>query len=170
MHYDKQLAALFIKNLDEAYRSARLLAGSYTKIRPLIPIRAETIDQLGFSELETIDAFRVRFCDLQDCLGRKVFRTLLSLEEEKFSTQLDILNKMEKRELITSFDDWKELRDTRNLFSHDYPESKEQRAQAINSSFERTKTLIIILDRVVNYVRNNLGLDLSKFERILIDG
>ena len=38
---------------------------------------------------------------------------------------------MEKRGILNSFDEWKRLREIRNLFAHDYPETDEEKAEAL---------------------------------------
>src|SRR5262249_28814598 len=135
MVYDKNLAALFLMNFNEAYRSAKLLMHSYQNLKKLIPLNAAKMGRLSYEELDKLDAFRARFCDLQDSLGAKTFRTLLKLEEEEGATQLDVINKIDKRKIISSFDDWTKLREIRNLFSHDYPDSDEQRAESLNVAY-----------------------------------
>ncbi len=163
MVYDKNLASLFLMNFKEAYRSAKLLILSHQRISVIMPLTAINMGQLSLEEMDKLDAFRVRFCDLQDSLGAKIFRTLLKLEEESFESQLDIINKMDKRKIIASFADWKSLRDVRNLFSHDYPDSDEQRAESLNIAFNNTMRLIDTLDNVKDYVETHLKIPLDKF-------
>lgn len=47
--------------------------------------------------LERLDAFRVRYAQLQDLLASKLFRGLLKREEEPPESMLDIPHAMEKR-------------------------------------------------------------------------
>ncbi len=124
------------------------------------------IGDLSNDELDRLDAFRVRFCDLQDWLGAKVFRSLLVVEEEKPGTQLDIVNKMEKRGIITSFEQWKKFREVRNLFSHDYPEDDEQRAEALTIAHSYLSGLIAILDRLRDYADQKISISMDEFDRL----
>lgn len=161
MSYDKNIAKLFILNYQESARSAKLLESSYNRIANLIPLSGDALIQLSTDDMDRIDAFRVRFCDLQDSLGSKVFRSLLKLEEETIGSQLDILNKIEKREIVSSFESWKLLRDTRNLFSHDYPEDEERRAEALTIAHKNTPHLLTILSNTKEYVEKVIGLPLN---------
>lgn len=163
MVYDKNVAALFLMNFKEAYRSAKLLVVSLGRISGLMPLNERKMEKLSFEEMDKLDAFRVRFCDLQDSLGSKTFRSLLKLEEEEGETQLDIINKMDKRQIITSFDKWKKLREVRNLFSHDYPDSEEQRAEALNVAYDNALQLVDNLDNVKAYVEKHLKMSLDQF-------
>ena len=163
MHFDKNLAQLFILNFNEAYRSAKMLILSYDRVKPLIPLHTKDITTLNADNLDKLDAFRVRYCDLQDNLGNKVFRTLLNLEEEQPGSNLDILNKMEKRGILNSFLDWKELREVRNLFAHDYPETDEEKADVLNVAFWHIPKLIKTVNNIITYMQNKLKFGMDEF-------
>jgi hypothetical protein len=163
MVYDKNLAALFLLNFKESYRSAKLLVASRQRIEKLIPLSTSKMKNLSIDDLDMLDAFRVRFCDLQDSLGSKTFRSLLKLEEEDSETQLDIINKMDKRKIISSFQEWKKLREIRNLFSHDYPDSDELRAESLNIAHANSLQLINTLDNLKAYIEKHLKISLESF-------
>ncbi len=167
MKYDKRIAELFLTNFNEAYRSAKLLLMSYERLVHLIPLNGVSLAGLRADDLDKLDAFRVRYCDLQDCLGQKVFRSILSLEEEIISSNLDTLNKMEKRGILNSFDEWKGLREIRNLFSHDYPETDEEKAEILNIAYVNTLKLVKTVDNIINYVKRNLEFSMNSFPLLL---
>lgn len=157
--FDPDLAAIYLKHEQEAERAARQLATSLRRCRDMFPLTGDAVKALGEDALERLDAFRVRFTDLQDCLGNKVFRGLLSLEEEPSSTQLDRLNAIEKRGLIPSFDAWRQWREVRNALTHDYPEHEDERATALNHAFAFAPQLIDVLHRTGAYVRRKILAD-----------
>ena len=64
MDYDKNIAALFLLNLGEAYRSAKHLLSSHERLARLMPLSAEQLAKLNVDDLEMLDAFRVRYCVL----------------------------------------------------------------------------------------------------------
>ncbi len=167
MAYDKNIAKLFLLNFNEAYRSAKLLLTSYDRVSNMIPLNNESFQGLSEDDMDKLDAFRVRYCDLQDSLGNKTFRSILLLEEEQIGSNLDILNKMEKREILKSFEDWKELRDIRNLFSHDYPETDEEKAEALNAAYSGTLKLLETLEKVIDYMEKKLNFSMKQFPLIL---
>lgn len=166
MTYDKKIAKLFLLNFNEAYRTAQLLSMSYERLTDLIPLTFEDMMVMSPDDLDKLDAFRVRFCDLQDALGSKIFRSLLTLEEEEIGSQLDMLNKIEKRQIFCSFDDWKELRNIRNLFAHDYPETEDQKAEALNIAYRQTFKLIEMLNNVRKYAEEKVEFSMDKFDYI----
>jgi len=157
--FDPDLAALFIQNYGETQRAARLVQVSIGRTQFLFPLSASGLDGLDDEALERLDAFRVRYAQLQDLLANKVFRSLLRLEEEVPKSMLDVLNAMEKREVISSFEDWKTLRELRNAFMHDYPDQLELRAAALTQAHRWAAELVDILGRLRTYAVDRVGLD-----------
>ena len=156
--YDPKLAALFLANFREGVRAARNLRVSVDRTAHLFPLDGAKLDALDEEGLERLDAFRVRFADLQDLLAGKIFRGLLMLEEETPLSQLDVLNAMEKRAIIPSFQAWKRLRDVRNIFMHDYPEHANDRAAALSLAATGARELAAVLERVRDYAAERIGL------------
>ena len=169
MHVESNLLRIFLYNVKEAYRSAVLLLRSYPRVGMVAAQKTDFISGLSIDDLDKLDAFRVRFCDLQDALGNKVFRSLLMLELEVFGSNLDILNKIEKRGLVPSFDEWQEIRNVRNLFVHDYPETEEARAQILSRPYNLTPSLIDVLNRVLKYAAGTIKIDLKEFPILTIE-
>ena len=64
----------------------------------------------------------------------------------------DTLSRMEKRSVLASADDWRKMKEIRNAFSHDYPESEGQRAAALNAARNCAPQLIAITGNVHNYL------------------
>jgi len=129
-----------------------------------MPLQDITLDDLSIDDKDKLDAFRVRYTDLQDCLGAKIFRGILVLEQEKTGSQLDVLNKTAKRHIITSFDAWKSLCDIRNIFSHEYPESDDERREALYEAYQSSPELLSVVDKVRTYAADILGIEMSAFE------
>ena len=167
MTYDKKIAELFIQNFNEAYRSAKLLMSSYNRVANLMPLKGNVLTSLNEDDLDKLDAFRVRYCDLQDSLGNKTFRSILMLEEEIPGSNLDMLNKMEKRGIIKTFEAWKLLRYVRNLFSYDYPETDDQKAETLNIAYSNTLSLLKVADNVIKYMEDKLNFPMKNFGKNL---
>jgi len=106
--FDPDIAAIFIANYREALRAAHSLTVSIKRTAGLFPLDGHALETLDEEDSEKLDAFRMRFSGLQDLLASKLFRGILLLEEETPQSMLDILNAMEKRGVITSFDDCEE--------------------------------------------------------------
>jgi hypothetical protein len=80
------------------------------------------------------DQLIYRFSGLQDSMGTRLFKQLLEAMEEYFSGLpfIDILNKMEKLNLMENAKDWVKLRQTRNNVAHEYPFYKEVQIEELN--------------------------------------
>ena len=156
--FDADLAALFLQSYGEALRAAHLVQVSIRRTNELFPLSARALTNLDDEGLERLDAFRVRYAQLQDLLANKLFRSLLRLEEEPPGSMLDVLNAMEKRQIITSFEDWKTLRELRNTFMHDYPDEVELRAAALTQAHSLGMELCRILGRLRAYAIEHIGL------------
>ncbi len=69
MNYDRDLADLFQQSYGEAVRAARNLSVSIKRTTSLFPLSAAAMAQLDDEALERLDAFRVRYAQLQDVLA-----------------------------------------------------------------------------------------------------
>lgn len=160
-NYDPDLAALFAQSYGEAVRVARNTLVSIRRTAGLFPLSAAALESLDEGALERLDAFRVRYAQFQDLLANKLFRNLLRLEEETAGSMLDVLNAMEKRGILVSFDDWKMLRELRNTFMHDYPDQVELRAEALTRAHSMATELCRVLIRIREYAIDRVGLPAS---------
>ena len=86
-----------------------------------------------FEKVKTIDTFIYRFIKLQDMMGDKLFRIFLDkIGEYKDSMSLlDILDKLEKLNIIDDANKWMEYRNLRNKLTHEYPSNEDEVVQGI---------------------------------------
>ena len=80
---------------------------------------------------------------------QKLFRGLDALEMEEGGTLLDALNRAEKRCLIESVSDFREIREVRNEIAHEY--ARENIRPLFESVLEHTPALIEIIRRSREY-------------------
>ncbi|MGM0413486.1 MAG: hypothetical protein ACQERG_09250, partial [Pseudomonadota bacterium] len=128
----------------------------------LFPLKVDTFDpeELPPETAFGIDAFRVRFGDLQDLLGRAVFRSLARADEDELPgdelTTRERIALMEKRGLLDA-DQWRAIREVRNTFAHEYPDDDAEKAAHLNAAWELTATLLEVGRRCVTYAREEHG-------------
>lgn len=146
-HYQKLLE----QNWFQAHRTAERLSASLQRLKSEMPLTLETFCRADDLFFEKLDAFRVRFTDLQDCLGGKIFKSVLLMEDEEPINMADTLNRMEKRSIIESADQWRRFREIRNAFAHDYPEADATRVQAINQAWHAASVVLGIAQQVYLY-------------------
>lgn len=123
------------KYFDECDRHLQRIEEAYTDIQGIIPISSQRYENLTKDEVQAIDQYLFRFSKLQDTLGDKIFKLLLSIYEQSPQNQpfIDVLNKLEKLDFINSANEWINLRKIRNEISHSYDNEPEEMSQAINS-------------------------------------
>jgi len=105
--------------------------------------------------IKTIDAFIFRYIKLQDFMGEKLFRELLRrIGEYKDNMSLiDVLDKLEKLEIVSNADKWIDFRNIRNKLTHEYPDNEEEIIEDIKLSLEFFKEIGYILNRIIHYVK-----------------
>ena len=89
-----------------------------------------------------------RFSKLQDCMGAKLFKSILLFQGENINKPfLDILNQLEKMNVI-NVDEWFEMRDLRNSIAHDYESNENIDMSIINAIYKLKNNLTTILNRI----------------------
>jgi len=116
------------------------------------------IDETFFSDYSNtriVNSFLFNFSKLQDKIGAKLFKKVLyELKEiDTFSVpMIDVLNQLEKLEILKDTRAWDELREIRNILSHEYPLDIEERVENIYlvlKNYEVLKSIYGNLKRAV---------------------
>lgn len=81
-----------------------------------------------------VEAFASRFCRLQDTVGDKLLPVWLQVLGEKRGAVVDNLDKAEKLGMLESADRCLAIRQTRNQMFHEYIESAQVLADALNAA------------------------------------
>ena len=143
--YQKKLE----EHLSESYKHLFRLENAFLALQ-----RHHTfpLDQKGF--IKTLDNIELlaysdqiiyRFSKLQDCMGAKLFKSVLLYQGENIAKPfLDILNQLEKMSII-NVDEWFELQDLRNEIAHDYENNEEQAVNILNAIYRVKQELKVIL-------------------------
>ena len=135
--------------LDDCRQHVRYLLGAAGRLPERVG--APDIAARDDSLVAVLDQFAYRFVRLQDTMGGRVFRRLLIEhfgEPYEDSSLRDVIDRLEKLKILASADRWSEIRAMRNTLAHDYPETSEEKAAAIELAREMAATL----DRVESAV------------------
>lgn len=109
--------ALIFKKLDHLARMREYLRYSITQAAALLPI--SDWQALQPDQHETLAAFRIRFSEYQEHMGKTM--KAVAIEEEKPAEPFTaVLLYMEKLGCIASVERWKDIRELRNAVNHDY--------------------------------------------------
>ena len=105
-----------------------------TKMKANIPLDKHKYLTLTDDEVEYIDQFLFRFSNLQDTIEEKLFKTILLYLEEKIENKqfTDILNNLEKLDLLDDANIWRQLRNDKNELAHNYDDIPEKTSVIIN--------------------------------------
>lgn len=125
---------------------------AYSEIKSILPLSHHQYSNLQDEEVKNIDQFLFRFSKMQDTIGDKIFKIILQDYNPDFQklSFLDFLHELEKREIITSAQDWIILRKVRNNIAHQYDDEPEEMSQAINDVFAQFSTLKQIFANLKN--------------------
>ena len=118
------------------------------------PIALGTYQSFDSEQIRCIDQFIFRFSKLQDAIGAKIFRyTLEILEEDVTSLPMrDILNRLERFNIIPSADEWIYIRELRNEIAHDYPLYENEIVAILNELVVKVGVVIDIYNKLKAYI------------------
>jgi hypothetical protein len=115
----------------------------------------------NYQNQRLINSFLFNFAKIQDKIGSKLFKNILfELKEiDDYSIPMkDVVNILEKLEIIESAKDWDKLREIRNILAHEYPVSIEERIQNIKLVLNAYRLMNSLYKRLKQYVEKTLTL------------
>ena len=117
------------------------------------PIALGTYQSFDSEQIRCIDQFIFRFSKLQDAIGAKIFRYILEILEEDVTSlpMRDILNRLERFNIIPSADEWIYIRELRNEIAHDYPLYENEIVAILNELIVKVEVVIDIYNRLKEY-------------------
>lgn len=146
LYLDEQVIIIkkLLNNLKEDYNDIKNLKIDYNALT-------------NKEKRQKIDSFLFNFTRLQDILGAKFFKNILyELKEidNKNIPMIDILNHLEKLQIIESIDNWDYLREIRNHLSHEYLFNENEILHSINLVINSTPTLKNLVYNILQYLKN----------------
>lgn len=137
---------------------------AHERVTSLIPLDAEKYRSLADEEIGFFDQLIYRFSKLQDTMGTKLFKVILNrLEEETDDLAfIDILNKLEKLNILEDKDQWLALRELRNEVTHEYPFNTKEITEGLNELYKQCFTLSDIWQKVKDYSLQKFNITLLK--------
>ena len=139
-------------SLNESYKHLDRLNGAFEELLLLFnfPINETNFQDIINSKqnLAYSDQIIYRFSKLQDCMGAKLFKSVLLYQGDNINKPfLDILNQLEKIDIL-DVDEWFEMRDLRNEISHNYGDSDSMSVNILNNIFKLKGDLNNILTSI----------------------
>jgi hypothetical protein len=142
---------------DECALHIERLKHALKRVEHLLPLSIDTEKYLTEDEIAFFDQLIYRYLKLQDTMGEKQFPLALKLLGEDYSSKpfIDVLNRLERLELIPSRDEWVFRRELGNDLTHEYPEHTEDRIHAINKLADIVSELAGIHTHIKKYVESH---------------
>lgn len=126
----------------------------------LIPFTATGIENLSTHALGMTDLLVHRFSKLQDTIGDKIFPLFLTILGENIDHKsfIDRLNMLEKLNIISDADRWREYRSARNAAAHEYPHNFELMADNLNRIVVLSKELYLFWEILAEQINTKIAL------------
>lgn len=141
-----------LKKIEHLERMAGYLQWSLDQVRAFIPIRDWAM--LTAEQHESLAAFRIRFSEFQEHLGKSM-RAIAIEEEENREPCGAVLAFMEKLGILDSTAHWKLMRELRNAVNHEYEDNPARLSEFFRLLVEETPTLIGYQQRLAVYCRRH---------------
>jgi hypothetical protein len=145
---------LLAKQLTHLNQMCKYLEYSAQRVSHILPIT--NWQDLSLEQHETLAAFRVRFSEFQEHLG-KTMRAIAIEEEVEAERFGAILAFMEKLGIIETTERWKLIRELRNAINHEYEEDAERLAQFFLATLQATPELFEYFQRLLTFCSNAYG-------------
>ncbi len=128
----------------------------YSSLRTQVILPITNWQELTLEQHETLAAFRVRFSEFQEHLGKSI--RAIAIEEEVSADRFgSILAFMEKLGIIETAERWKLIRELRNAVNHEYEEDEKRLSRFFLEILKVTPELIECYQRLLNFCADAYG-------------
>ena len=112
-------------------------------------LNPEEYAHLTKSDRRLVDQFAYRYTRLQDDMGARLMPAVLHVLGEDIGpmSAMDRFSRLEQLGWLASADDWLTLRQVRNQFAHDYPDSPTERFERLQVATQTARQLLTVVER-----------------------
>ena len=146
---------LIARQLGHLQRMREYLAYSTQRVQRILPIN--NWRALHLEQHETLAAFRIRFSEFQEHLG-KTMRAVAIEEEVEVERFGSVLAYMEKLGVLESTERWKIIRELRNAVNHEYEEDADRLTQFFTEMVKATPELVEHYQRLLDFCAKAYGI------------
>lgn len=116
-------------------------------------------EHLSKADRRLLDQFAYRYTRLQDDMGARLMPAILRAlgEDVAVMPAFDRLSRLEQLGWLPSADNWNVLRQIRNQFSHDYPESPNERFERLQAAIRAAQQLIDVMAHIQSKINQRFG-------------
>ncbi len=111
--------------------------------------------QLSKTDRRLLDQFAYRYTRLQDDMGARLMPAILRALGEDVAAMpaFDRFSRLEQLGWLPSADNWNVLRQIRNQFAHDYPDSANERFERLQAAIGAAQQMIAIMAQIESKIR-----------------
>lgn len=139
---------LIARQLDHLKRMSEYLAHSVQRCAQILPV--SDWQTLSLEQHETLAAFRVRFSEFQEHIGKSM-RAVAIEEEVDVERFGSVLAFMEKLGVLDSMEGWKIIRELRNAVNHEYEDDAARLTQFFMEMLKATPELFACYQRLRDF-------------------
>ena len=112
-------------------------------------LSAEDYSHLSKADRRLLDQFAYRYTRLQDDMGARLMPNVLRALGEDIGpmSAIDRFTRLEQLGWLASADEWLALRQVRNQFAHDYPDSAAERFERLQAATQAAGQLLSAMAR-----------------------
>lgn len=140
----EQLALQHIQTVCQGHAEALSEALQDMQLRAL---SADDYSHMSKSDRRLLDQFAYRYTRLQDDMGARLMPAVLKALGEDIAplSAIDRFTRLEQLGWLPSADEWLTLRQIRNQFSHDYPDSAAERFERLQAAAQAARQLLTVM-------------------------
>ncbi len=117
-------------------------------------LRALTLDDyshISKADRRLLDQFAYRYTRLQDDMGARLVPAVLKTMGEDIAplSAIDRFARLEQLGWLPSADEWLTLRQIRNQFAHDYPDSPAERFERLQAATHAAQQLLTVMTKFI---------------------
>lgn len=152
-----ELNESLIQTFDTCELHLKRMTFAKSKVAAFIPLNRDNYYRMDDETIGFLDQYIFRFSKLQDTMGSRLFPLTLEALAEPVTDHafIDIINRLEKLEILDSAFSWVQLRKIRNDIAHEYPASLIERIEGINLLFDKLEVLRQIIERCQNILNKH---------------
>lgn len=122
-------------------------------------LSASEYTHLSKTDRRLLDQFAYRYTRLQDDMGARLMPTILRALGEDVAAMpaLDRFARLEQLGWLPSADDWNVLRQIRNQFAHDYPDTVNERFERLQAAIGAAQQMIAVMAQIDGKIRQRFS-------------
>jgi hypothetical protein len=140
----EQQALQHIQAVCQGHAEALSEALQDMQLRALTP---DDYSHMSKADRRLLDQFAYRYTRLQDDMGARLMPAVLKALGEDIAplSAIDRFTRLEQLGWLPSADEWLTLRQVRNQFAHDYPDSPAERFERLQAATQAASQLLTVM-------------------------